>query len=128
MQVLSEEEFVSFYYHLMQRPEIEDIFTLYADESGGERMSPQALGRFFSEEQKMERMGLDECLAIIRNHEPDEDKTAFSRLGFLQFLLFSELLVRGGAVVGCALVKISGALLFARVDFRRFSALLNLVV
>ena len=38
-------------------------------------------------------MGQDECVAIIHNHEPTEDKTTFSQLGFQQFLMFSELQV-----------------------------------
>ncbi len=91
MQVLSEEEFVQFYYLLMERPDIEEIFRVYAD-SATNRMTPERLARFFAEEQKMV-LGAEECAAIIRNHEPTEDKSAFTQLGFVQFLMFSELQV-----------------------------------
>ncbi len=90
-QVLSEEEFVQFYYLLMERPDIEEIFRVYAD-SATNRMTPERLARFFAEEQKMV-LGAEECAAIIRNHEPTEDKSAFTQLGFVQFLMFSELQV-----------------------------------
>jgi hypothetical protein len=90
-QVLSEEEFVQFYYLLMERPDIEEIFRVYAD-SATKRMTPERLARFFAEEQKMV-LGAEECAAIIRNHEPTEDKSVFTQLGFVQFLMFSELQV-----------------------------------
>jgi hypothetical protein len=75
----------------MERPDIEEIFRVYAD-SATKRMTPDRLARFFAEEQKMV-IGAEECAAIIRNHEPTEDKSAFSQLGFVQFLMFSELQV-----------------------------------
>jgi hypothetical protein len=94
-QVLSEEEFVQFYYLLMERPDIEEIFCVYAvaeSAAAANRMTPERLARFFAEEQKMV-IGAEECAAIIRNHEPTEDKSAFTQLGFVQFLMFSELQV-----------------------------------
>jgi hypothetical protein len=75
----------------MARPDIEAIFREYADPASG-RLTPERLADFFRDEQK-QPMGKEECAAIIQNHEPEEDKTTFSQLGFQQFLMFSDLQV-----------------------------------
>ena len=52
--MLNEEEFVSFYYQLMSRPDIDTIFRQYSDTSAGHpegRMTAEKLAQFFTQEQ-----------------------------------------------------------------------------
>jgi len=89
-EVLNEDEFVSFYYKLMRRPEIDEIFRRYTDKSDKtSRMTPAALVDFMKEEQKDE-IPIEECKEIIKNFESSEDKTSFSKEGFTHFLMFND--------------------------------------
>jgi len=86
-QVLNEDEFITFYFKLMSRPDIEKIFEKYSTNG---RMSIENLVAFFNNEQQF-AMGQEECKGIIRTHEVGDDKTGFSKEGFRQFLMFSDL-------------------------------------
>lgn len=88
-ETLDEEEFIAFYYRLMRRPEIEDLFKKYTG-SGGSRMSPSSLLKFLQVEQHEDALD-EECKEIIRNFEPCKDKTSFSLDGFMHFLNFSDM-------------------------------------
>jgi Ca2+-binding EF-hand superfamily protein len=89
-QVLNEDEFISFYYKLMRRPEIDDIFKRYAKNSTkADRMTPQSLLDFIKEEQK-DDLAIEECVEIIKNFESSADKTSFSKEGFTHFLMFND--------------------------------------
>ena len=108
-QTLDEDEFVAFYYNLLERPEIDKLFATYTKESPG-KMSPNALLQFLQNEQKDGATVIEECQEIIkyvlnmqvyssanivrRNFEPSEDKTHFSSQGFMHFLTFSDMQVK----------------------------------
>jgi len=85
-EVLDEDEFVAFYYKLMRRPEIDDLFHRYSNK---ERMTVNELDTFLKEEQKVQLL-LEECREIIKNFETSENKTAFTMEGFTHFLMFNE--------------------------------------
>jgi len=86
-QVLNVDEFITFYFKLMARPDIDDIFNTYSNK---DRMTVNNLAEFFNNVQQF-ALGEEECKGIIMGHEVSEDKTSFSREGFRQFLMFSEL-------------------------------------
>eukprot|EP00096_Caligus_rogercresseyi_P012558 TRINITY_DN5303_c0_g1_i1.p1 TRINITY_DN5303_c0_g1~~TRINITY_DN5303_c0_g1_i1.p1 ORF type:complete len:822 (-),score=236.70 TRINITY_DN5303_c0_g1_i1:21-2336(-) len=86
---LSESEFVSFYYSLLQRPELEKIYEVYAKSSG--KISAGDLATFFLKEQNTEMLQL-ECEQIIEAYEPSsKSKRCMSLEGFVQFMMFSDL-------------------------------------
>jgi len=89
-QVLDEEEFVAFYYKLMNRPEIDEIFRRYSKNSTKEgRMTPEALMNFLKEEQK-DDIAIEECKEIVKNFESSNDKSSFSKEGFSHFMMFND--------------------------------------
>jgi len=88
-ETLDEDEFVAFYYRLMRRPEIEELFQKYKDTEDS-RMSPNALLKFLQEEQK-EEIVTEECKEIIKNFEPSKVRTNLSMDGFMHFVTFSDL-------------------------------------
>jgi len=89
-QVLDEEEFITFYYKLMRRPEIDEIFMRYTKNSGkANRMTPEALLEFLKEEQKND-LAMEECIEIIKNFESSANKTSFTKEGFTHFLMFND--------------------------------------
>ncbi|QQP34885.1 Phosphoinositide phospholipase C, partial [Caligus rogercresseyi] len=82
-------EFVSFYYSLLQRPELEKIYEVYAKSSG--KISAGDLATFFLKEQNTEMLQL-ECEQIIEAYEPSsKSKRCMSLEGFVQFMMFSDL-------------------------------------
>jgi len=86
-EVLNEDEFVDFYYKLMRRPEIDEIFGRYSNKD--QRMPPEAFLKFLTEEQK-EFLILEECRELIRSFESSEVKSSFSKQGFTHFLMFND--------------------------------------
>eukprot|EP00090_Calanus_glacialis_P018621 TRINITY_DN2888_c0_g1_i14.p1 TRINITY_DN2888_c0_g1~~TRINITY_DN2888_c0_g1_i14.p1 ORF type:complete len:706 (-),score=250.49 TRINITY_DN2888_c0_g1_i14:266-2272(-) len=89
-QVLNEEEFVTFYYKLMRRPEIDEIFTRYSKNTNEHgRMTPEALLDFLKEEQK-DDLAIEECKEIVKNFESSADKSSFTKEGFTHFLMFND--------------------------------------
>jgi len=78
---------VTFYYRLMRRDEIDEIFKQYAGDS--DRMSPENFLKFLKEEQKVDKK-LKECREFVRNFESSEDKVSFTKEGFTHFLMFNE--------------------------------------
>ncbi len=94
-EALDQDEFVSFYYSLLKRPEIEDVFLRFAtvnkDKEGVEiRMSADDLNRFQAEQQREELL-LEECDKIIKAFEPIPGYDSFSLEGFTHFMMFSDL-------------------------------------
>jgi len=89
-QTLDEDEFVAFYYSLMRRPVVDELFTKYTKGAADGRMTPAALLQFLQEEQKEEKAVMEVCQEIIKNFEPSEDKTSFSPEGFMHFMIFSD--------------------------------------
>ena len=65
LQTLDEDEFVAFYYSLLERPEIDKLFATYTKESP-EKMSPNALLQFLQNEQKDGATVIEECQEIIK--------------------------------------------------------------
>jgi len=89
-EVLDIKEFVTFYYKMMRRPEIDLIFKKYSSLDGkSDRMSSSELMKFAKLEQK-EDVGKEECEQIINNFESTDDKSSFSVEGFTHFLMFSD--------------------------------------
>ena len=64
-QTLDEDEFVAFYYNLLERPEIDKLFATYTKESPG-KMSANALLQFLQNEQKDGATVIEECQEIIK--------------------------------------------------------------
>ena len=64
-QTLNEEEFVAFYYSLLERPELDTLFAEYTKETPG-KMSPNDLLRFLQNEQKDGAAMVEECKEIIK--------------------------------------------------------------
>ena len=64
-QTLNEEEFVAFYYSLLERPELDTLFAEYTKETPG-KMSPSDLLRFLQNEQKDGAAMVEECKEIIK--------------------------------------------------------------
>ncbi|XP_040566221.1 1-phosphatidylinositol 4,5-bisphosphate phosphodiesterase delta-1 isoform X4 [Lepeophtheirus salmonis] len=85
---LSESEFVSFYYSLLKKPELEKIYRKYAKTNS--KISVDDLTRFFMNEQNTEMLKI-ECEQIIEAYEPSKNKKYMSNEGFIQFMMFSEL-------------------------------------
>ena len=62
---MNEEEFVAFYYSLLERPELDTLFAEYTKETPG-KMSPNDLLRFLQNEQKDGAAMVEECKEIIK--------------------------------------------------------------
>ena len=62
---MDEDEFVAFYYSLLARPEIDNLFAIYTKESPG-KMSPDDLLQFLQHEQKDGATVIEECQEIIK--------------------------------------------------------------
>ena len=62
---MDEDEFVAFYYSLLARPEIDNLFAIYTKESPG-KMSPSDLLQFLQHEQKDGATVIEECQEIIK--------------------------------------------------------------
>ena len=65
-QTLNEDEFVAFYYSLMRRPVVDELFTKYTNGAADGRMTPAALLQFLQEEQKEEKEVVEVCQEIIK--------------------------------------------------------------
>ena len=92
-EALDQDEFLAFYYSLLKRPELEDVFFKYAkteSESGSLRLSAEDLAKFQCEEQKHEMLE-EECEKLIRAFEPNPDVKSLSLEGFIHFMMFSDL-------------------------------------
>lgn len=76
-EALDEGEFITFYFSLLKRPDIEEVFTKYAHD---DRMTAEDLSNFQKYEQKDEMLE-EECKRIIKAFEPTPDKTTFSLEG-----------------------------------------------
>ena len=77
---LNEAEFVAFYYSLLKRPEVEEVFIKYATNTmaaSGPKMTVSDLMDFFAKEQK-NPMASAECHRLIEAFEPMKDKTSLS--------------------------------------------------
>ncbi|CAB3361523.1 Hypothetical predicted protein [Cloeon dipterum] len=90
-QVLDENEFVAFYHLLMSRPEINTLFSRYADED--DELSSEGLSQFFYRELRCTKHA-DDCLELIREYEPSDlkhkDEPKMSVIGFTNLLLSEE--------------------------------------
>jgi len=89
---LNEAEFVAFYYSLLKRPEVEEVFIKYATNTvaaSGPKMTVSDLMDFFTKEQKNPYSSA-ECHRLIEAFEPMKDKTSLSIEGFTHFMMFSD--------------------------------------
>lgn len=84
---LDEEEFITFYYSLMKRPELDEIFIRFASEQA--RMTPNDLVKFFAQEQDTQ-VTLEEAIQMIQAFEPSNQRTSLSLEGFTHFITFSN--------------------------------------
>ena len=77
---LNATEFVAFYYSLLKKPEIEEVFIKYATNNAaqsGPKMTPSNLMNFFTNEQKSE-LSPEECQQLIEAFEPMKDRSSLS--------------------------------------------------
>ena len=77
---LNATEFVAFYYSLLKKPEIEEVFIKYATNNAGQsgpKMTPSNLMKFFTNEQK-NQISSDECQQLIEAFEPMKDRSSLS--------------------------------------------------
>ena len=79
-EALDEEEFVAFYYSMLERPELDEIFQTYSKDSPDGRLRPEDLFRFQKCEQK-EELAIEECEKIIKAFEPVKDRETLSKEG-----------------------------------------------
>ena len=87
---LNATEFVAFYYSLLKKPEIEEVFIKYATNNAaqsGPKMTPSNLMNFFTNEQKSE-LSPEECQQLIEAFEPMKDRSSLSIEG--KKILFSK--------------------------------------
>lgn len=91
VEALDEGEFVAFYYSLLKRPELDEVFIRYSTSSQGKgpRMSAEDFSKYMKEEQNVELVS-EETHKIIEAFEPSEDRTSLSMEGFTHFMMFSE--------------------------------------
>ena len=87
---LDEEEFVKFYYGLLRRPELDEMFIEYTKTTDSSRMTPEDLMKFMSNVQKI-YISKEESIQIINGFEPTNDKSTLSNEGFIHFMMFSDL-------------------------------------
>ena len=79
-EALDEEEFVAFYYSMLERPELDEIFQTYSKDSPDGRLRPEDLFRFQKYEQK-EELTLEECEKIIKAFEPVKGRETLTKEG-----------------------------------------------
>ena len=101
--VLNETEFVAFYYSLLKRPEVEEVFIKYATNTpsqSGPKMTVSDLMEFFTNEQK-NQLSAEECSQLIEAFEPMKDRTSLSIEGtnLLLSILIIYLFPKGGCGV-----------------------------
>ena len=92
---MDKDEFILFYYSLLRRPELDEIFikTICKKKHDGDscvypnlkdvetlRMTAENLADFLATEQKVE-MAVEECEKFIQHFEPTADKTTLSLEG-----------------------------------------------
>ncbi|XP_059489127.1 1-phosphatidylinositol 4,5-bisphosphate phosphodiesterase delta-4-like isoform X2 [Neocloeon triangulifer] len=90
-KVLDANEFVVFYHLLMSRPEINTLFSRYADEN--DELDSEGLSQFLDTEQKISKHP-DDCIDLITEFEPSDLKQLIepkmSVIGFTNMLLSDE--------------------------------------
>ena len=79
-EALDEEEFVTFYYSMLERPELDEVFQEYSKDSPDGRLRPEDLAAFQMREQKVE-LALEECEKIIKVFEPVKGRDTLSKEG-----------------------------------------------
>lgn len=89
-EALDQNEFLVFYYSLLKRPELDEVFLRYVKANEDGRMTIGDLMKFQKEEQKMELLE-EECAEIIKAFEPKPGQNSMSMEGFTHFMMFSEL-------------------------------------
>ena len=77
-EALNQEEFVAFYYSLLKRPEIDEVFLKYAKMDDA-KMSAEEMAKFMKEEQK-EEMLEEECLQLIKAFEPKPNQVSKNKM------------------------------------------------
>ncbi|XP_071450500.1 1-phosphatidylinositol 4,5-bisphosphate phosphodiesterase delta-4-like [Hetaerina americana] len=89
-QVLDENEFVDFFFLLMKRGDIEDIFKRYS--SNGKEMKSTELCDFLKSEQGMNDITTEKCWNLISTFESTDLKKngMLSLIGFTQLLLSEQ--------------------------------------
>ncbi|XP_023348144.1 1-phosphatidylinositol 4,5-bisphosphate phosphodiesterase delta-4 [Eurytemora carolleeae] len=96
-QVLDEEEFLTFFHRLLERPELNNLFTEVSSKYKGLAITPNELEKFLDEVQG-ECLGLEESMNIIKDYEI-KDKDVLKKVknlymswkGFLRFVMGSSL-------------------------------------
>ena len=97
---MDQSEFISFYYSLLRRPELDEIFIKYVCKRNGDfddtspnveiaddmKMTAQNLADFLNTEQKVD-MTLEECQQFIAAFEPRMDKSVLSLEGLITTML-----------------------------------------
>uniref|UniRef100_A0A1X7VUT6 Phosphoinositide phospholipase C n=1 Tax=Amphimedon queenslandica TaxID=400682 RepID=A0A1X7VUT6_AMPQE len=89
-QKLNFEEFSALFHNLANRPELKNLFTLYASSDEGSYMTIQDLTSFLVNAQNMSEVTDDYCQSIIERFEPSEEgksKLLLSLDGFTQYML-----------------------------------------
>ena len=79
-EALDEEEFVTFYYSMLERPELDGVFQKYSKDSPDGRLRPEDLAEFQMREQKVE-LAVEECEKIIKVFEPVKGRETLSKEG-----------------------------------------------
>ena len=88
-EALDEEEFVTFYYSMLDRPELDGVFQKYSKDSPDGRLRPEDLAEFQMREQKVE-LAVEECEKIIKVFEPVKGRETLSKEGNIYLVkLFS---------------------------------------
>ena len=85
-EALDESEFILFYYGLLRRPELDDIFfnsirkkdaSSDTNESESIRMTANQFANFLATEQKVD-MTIEECKQFIKHFEPTQETDTLS--------------------------------------------------
>ena len=98
---MDQSEFISFYYSLLRRPELDEIFIKYVCKRNGDshdtspnmeiaddmKMTAENLADFLNTEQKVD-MTVEECQQFITAFEPRIDKSVLSLEGYLNTVLY----------------------------------------
>ena len=84
MHSLDQDEFVAFYYSLLKRPELEEVFMKYAKQREDGRMTVEDLVKFQKDDQKTEMLE-EECEKIIEAFEPMPGAQSMSLEGRVLF-------------------------------------------
>ena len=89
-EALDEEEFVTFYYSMLDRPELDGVFQKYSKDSPDGRLRPEDLAEFQMREQKVE-LAVEECEKIIKVFEPVKGRETLSKEGMYVVHIIIEL-------------------------------------